>query len=148
MRAFAIRPFIPAVVALLAIGGLELSGQRYVSELSAQRGGRSAPIVAGMLPDDLAYNFYFARAIYSGGGGGWGRGSGWSTDWPDADRWITNVLRRLTGVDVFPREYAVALDDPELRPDRWTVRTALDRVREVGDPLGPLVGLAQDLPPL
>ena len=75
MRAFAIRPLIPAAVALLAIGGLELSGHRYVGELSAaQRGGRSAPIVAGMLPDDLAYNFYFARAIYGGGGGGWGRG--------------------------------------------------------------------------
>jgi bifunctional non-homologous end joining protein LigD len=25
------------------------------------------------------------------------------------------------------------LDDPELRPDRWTIRTALDRLEEVGD---------------
>jgi bifunctional non-homologous end joining protein LigD len=40
------------------------------------------------------------------------------------------------------------LDDPDLRPDRWTVRTAVDRVREAGDPLGPLVGTAQELPPL
>ena len=40
------------------------------------------------------------------------------------------------------------LDDPDLRPDRWTLRTAVERVREVGDPMGPLVGLPQELPPL
>jgi len=40
------------------------------------------------------------------------------------------------------------LDDPELRPDRWTIRTVVDRVREVGDPLAPLIGRPQELPPL
>ncbi|MDD7935792.1 DNA polymerase ligase N-terminal domain-containing protein [Actinomycetospora straminea] len=40
------------------------------------------------------------------------------------------------------------LDDPELTPDRWTVRTALDRLAEVGDPLRPLLGRAQTLPSL
>ena len=40
------------------------------------------------------------------------------------------------------------LDDPDLRPDRWTIRTVLDRVRTVGDPLAPLVGRAQELPDL
>lgn len=40
------------------------------------------------------------------------------------------------------------LDDPDLRPDRWTVRTAVDRVQEVGDPLGPLIGREQELPKL
>jgi bifunctional non-homologous end joining protein LigD len=40
------------------------------------------------------------------------------------------------------------LDDPELRPDHWTVRDVLERVREAGDPLGPLVGVAQKLPAL
>jgi bifunctional non-homologous end joining protein LigD len=40
------------------------------------------------------------------------------------------------------------LDDPDLAPDRWTVRTALARISEVGDPLAPLVGLPQELPPL
>ncbi len=40
------------------------------------------------------------------------------------------------------------LDDPELRPDRWTIRTVFDRLREVGDPLAPLVGRAQQLPAL
>jgi bifunctional non-homologous end joining protein LigD len=40
------------------------------------------------------------------------------------------------------------LDDPELRPDRWTVRTVLDRVAEIGDPLAPLVGMDQELPQL
>jgi bifunctional non-homologous end joining protein LigD len=40
------------------------------------------------------------------------------------------------------------LDDPELRPDRWTIRTALQRVADVGDPLAPLVGMDQELPEL
>jgi bifunctional non-homologous end joining protein LigD len=40
------------------------------------------------------------------------------------------------------------LDDPDLRPGRWTVRTARERLDRIGDPLAPIVGLAQDLPPL
>jgi bifunctional non-homologous end joining protein LigD len=40
------------------------------------------------------------------------------------------------------------LDDPDLRPDRWTVRTALERVRAHGDPLAPLIGVQQRLPEL
>ncbi|CAM03450.1 bifunctional non-homologous end joining protein LigD [Saccharopolyspora erythraea NRRL 2338] len=40
------------------------------------------------------------------------------------------------------------LDDPDLTPDRWTVRTVFDRLDEVGDPLAPLVGLEQELPPI
>jgi bifunctional non-homologous end joining protein LigD len=40
------------------------------------------------------------------------------------------------------------LDDPALRPDRWTIRTVLERVRKVGDPLAPLVGRQQELPAL
>ncbi len=38
------------------------------------------------------------------------------------------------------------LDDPDLTPDRWTIRTVLDRLAEVGDPLRDLVDVAQDLP--
>ncbi|MGH9276093.1 MAG: ATP-dependent DNA ligase, partial [Acidimicrobiales bacterium] len=38
------------------------------------------------------------------------------------------------------------LDDPDLRPDGWTIRTVLDRIDAAGDPLRPLVGLQQDLP--
>jgi hypothetical protein len=60
------------------------------------------------------HNFYFTRAVYSGwGGGGFGWGS-WSVDYPTADRWIVSVLNRLTGVDVYPLENPVRLDDPEL----------------------------------
>jgi bifunctional non-homologous end joining protein LigD len=38
------------------------------------------------------------------------------------------------------------LDDPELRPDRWTVHTALARLRQTGDPMAALIGLHQPLP--
>jgi bifunctional non-homologous end joining protein LigD len=40
------------------------------------------------------------------------------------------------------------LSDPDLRPDRWTLRTALERVKKKGDPLAPLIGLQQELPSL
>jgi bifunctional non-homologous end joining protein LigD len=38
------------------------------------------------------------------------------------------------------------LDDPNLRPDRWTVRSVIDRLVEKGDPFRPLLGAAQKLP--
>ncbi|MDH2414589.1 DNA polymerase ligase N-terminal domain-containing protein [Nocardioides sp. CER19] len=38
------------------------------------------------------------------------------------------------------------LDDPELRPDRWTIRTVLDRLAERGDPFRAVLGAAQELP--
>ena len=37
------------------------------------------------------------------------------------------------------------LDDPELRPDRWTIGTVLDRTRAIGDPFAELYGTEQDL---
>jgi bifunctional non-homologous end joining protein LigD len=40
------------------------------------------------------------------------------------------------------------LDDPELRPDSWTIRTVLDRLGTVGDPFRALVGVEQELPDL
>jgi bifunctional non-homologous end joining protein LigD len=40
------------------------------------------------------------------------------------------------------------LDDPELRPDRWTIRTVLDRLERRGDPFRALLGAAQELPEL
>jgi bifunctional non-homologous end joining protein LigD len=40
------------------------------------------------------------------------------------------------------------LDDPNLRPDRWTIRTVLDRVESHGDPFRVLLRGAQRLPEL
>jgi bifunctional non-homologous end joining protein LigD len=40
------------------------------------------------------------------------------------------------------------LDDPELRPDRWTIRTVLDRLESVGDPFRALLEVRQELPDL
>jgi bifunctional non-homologous end joining protein LigD len=40
------------------------------------------------------------------------------------------------------------LQDPDLTPDRWTIRIVLDRLRAVGDPLAPLIGQEQELPAL
>jgi len=38
------------------------------------------------------------------------------------------------------------LDDPEVRPDRWTIRTVLDRLERRGDPFRTLLAIEQDLP--
>ncbi|MFC5728181.1 MULTISPECIES: DNA polymerase ligase N-terminal domain-containing protein [Nocardioides] len=38
------------------------------------------------------------------------------------------------------------LDDPDLRPDRWTIRTVLDRLERRGDPFRTLLGVEQELP--
>jgi bifunctional non-homologous end joining protein LigD len=40
------------------------------------------------------------------------------------------------------------LDDPDLRPDRWTIRTILDRVLEVGDLFAGAQRMGQELPDL
>jgi bifunctional non-homologous end joining protein LigD len=40
------------------------------------------------------------------------------------------------------------LDDPELRPDRWTIDDVLIRLSRLGDPFVALVGQEQDLPNL
>ena len=40
------------------------------------------------------------------------------------------------------------LDDPELRPDRWTIRTILVRLSEVGDLFAAALGRGQELPKL
>jgi bifunctional non-homologous end joining protein LigD len=38
------------------------------------------------------------------------------------------------------------LDDPELRPDRWTITSVLDRLETVGDPFAELLDCEQELP--
>jgi bifunctional non-homologous end joining protein LigD len=40
------------------------------------------------------------------------------------------------------------LDDPDLAPDRWTIDNVIERISTCGDPLAPLVGVAQRLPRL
>ena len=40
------------------------------------------------------------------------------------------------------------LDDPDLRADRWTIADIDERLRRQGDPLAPLIGKQQQLPPL
>ena len=40
------------------------------------------------------------------------------------------------------------LDDPDLRPDGWTVRTALRRLAERGDPFRAVLAAPQELPPV
>jgi bifunctional non-homologous end joining protein LigD len=40
------------------------------------------------------------------------------------------------------------LDDPRLRPDRWTIRDVMARIAEVGDPFAAVLEDRQVLPPI
>ena len=63
-------------------------------------------------PSADAREFFFTRAIYSGGGY---RGGSWSVDFPKADRQFLTIIDRLIDLDAYERENAVRLDDPDLR---------------------------------
>jgi bifunctional non-homologous end joining protein LigD len=54
--------------------------------------------------------------------------------------------RPATGAPVSVPLGWAELDDPDLRPDRWTIRTVLDRLEERGDPFRALLDVEQDLP--
>ncbi len=73
-------------------------------------------------PVDSTYNFYFTRAAYSGRGGrfgGWGGGRGsWSTDFPEAEFYFTQLVERLIDLDVYASRGGtnpMCLEDPRLR---------------------------------
>jgi bifunctional non-homologous end joining protein LigD len=40
------------------------------------------------------------------------------------------------------------LDDPDLAPDRWTIRSIGERLMLAGDPMAPMIGMQQRLPTL
>ena len=62
------------------------------------------------------HEFYFTRAVYSSYGRGWGgRGNSWAIDYPKSDRQFLTVLKRLTNLDAYDDENAVALNDPRIR---------------------------------
>ncbi len=65
----------------------------------------------------LTHEFYFTRAAYTGGRGGYfGRGApAWATDYPKADIQFLIVLKRLTNLDAWDDENAIRLDDPRIR---------------------------------
>ncbi|MEX2583017.1 MAG: DUF4159 domain-containing protein [Gemmatimonadota bacterium] len=93
-----------------------------VAMSTAGSGTSAAPLAGAAVPQfppraqtafgapasDRPHNFYFTRGRFSGS-----RRS-WSTDAPQADRWIASVIPRLTMIDVSPLENYVSLDDPDL----------------------------------
>lgn len=88
-----------------------------------------------------------------------------SWEWMKSDRkglarldYTQNAVNKTLVAPFSPRPAAGApvsvpiewdeLDDDDLRPDRWTIATAFERLAVSGDPLRPLIGLQQTLPPL
>jgi bifunctional non-homologous end joining protein LigD len=56
--------------------------------------------------------------------------------------------RALPGLPVSAPITWDELDDPGLRPGRWTIRSILPRVRALGDLFAGVLGAGQELPPL
>ena len=105
---------VPAAAAgalvLLALSSARTDGA------SADAGSRAPQEVDARAGAPERHAFAFTRGIYSDTRRGRGRGRGaWATDYPKADRQFLTVLRRLTNIDAYHSENAVALDDPELR---------------------------------
>ena len=108
------RPFLSYSLPAAALAGVLLIPGRAVERVggSAYASGSDAAARA----QSTGRAFYFTRGIYSDfGGRGRGRGGAWSTDYPKADLQFLTVLRRLTNLDAYESEHAMALDDPELR---------------------------------
>jgi hypothetical protein len=98
-------------------------GPQRASEMVVTPGG----FLKARPPTNAAHHeFYFTRAMYSDGGrGGFGfrrggdflgdGGPAWSIDYPDADRHMMMVARRLSNLDACQWENPVSLADPDLR---------------------------------
>jgi hypothetical protein len=75
----------------------------------------SGPVAGAREPVTAAggHEFYFTRGIYGGGNEGWG--PRWAVDYPKADQQFLVALKRLTLVDAYDGEHALALHERELR---------------------------------
>ena len=91
--------------------------QRVTVETSVQRRAifRRADVRPTLKnPSADGREFFFTRAVYSGGRGY--RGGSWATDYPKADRQFLTIIDRLIDLlDAYERENAVRLNDPNLR---------------------------------
>jgi len=64
---------------------------------------KTDPIDTNLPVDTDGSEFHFVRLIYGGGGGSdkfRGRGMSWTTDWPEAEHFFIQGVKRLTNVDV------------------------------------------------
>lgn len=106
------RPYLPLSLpaAVLAGGLVFIAG----SAVRAERGDVSGAGSLEAPEPPVRHAFAFTRGIYSDFRGRWGDGT-WAIDYPKADRQFLTVLRRLTSLDAYASENAMALDDPELR---------------------------------
>jgi hypothetical protein len=106
-----VRPFLSRSLRAAALAATVMLGAGSAAREAGPHPGAAAAVSPGITPERHAFSF--TRGIYSGTRG---RGGGsWSIDYPKADRQFLTVLRRLTNLDAYHAEHAVALDDPELR---------------------------------
>lgn len=105
--------FTLLVIPAIAGASIAISREDVQRDAGAEQENTPAPgaIFTGLQAQDLEHSLYFTRLQYGSGG----RGGGWATDWPTADRTIISVLGRLTNVDISPRENSVRADADELR---------------------------------
>jgi hypothetical protein len=84
---------------------------RRPTQLPADRGGVPDWKVDPAFKNDV---FTFVRIEYDSYRGGYGRGGGWRTDWPDAELNLSFRLQQLTSLRVNPNPITMRLTDPRL----------------------------------
>ena len=117
-------PAIGRPGAVAALGAAAVCASAVVAvALDVRRGEASGHVIvdgrierrAALTEPAAPHSFYFTRVAYSSGGGGFRRSASWATDYPKADQQFLVVVRRLLGIDAYPYEHALALDDPAIR---------------------------------
>ena len=119
MTAVSTKLLVGAALTLSAVGsgtlGHRLFSAPAAAAAAAPAAGADASRTVFRAVDlgEVPHSFYFTRVMYGAGGGF--RRSAWAVDYNQADLWIISVLRRLTGIDIYPYDHVVRLDDPNLR---------------------------------
>lgn len=108
--------------ALAALGAAAIAASAAAGLAASRTAARvTSPITSAAriaTEPEAPHSYYFTRVAYTSGGRGF-RGFGgyqrWATDYPKADRQFLIVVRRLLGIDAYPQEHALRLDDPAIR---------------------------------
>ena len=109
-----------AGTSLLALqrGGNQ-SGYQSDDEFGNARRARMDQYETGEARSEYAWSRLRYTAANNYGGGGYGRWSSWSRDYPKADRQFLIALRRLTRIQARPTEQVVDLDSEEIFNYPW-----------------------------
>src|ERR1700687_2654491 len=116
VRSYPMRLLARISIVLLLIGAgtslrpLKRGGYQSDDEFGNARRARMDQYETGEAKSEYAWSRLRYTAANNYGGGGYGRWSSWSRDYPKADRQFLIALKRLTRINAKPVEQVVDLD--------------------------------------